>query len=191
MVSCLPDQSSRPLYETMNESPQPSVIVVGGGAFGTSTAYHLAQRRYCNVKVLDRFAAPSKEAAANDLNKIIRYDYPNSLYTKLSLEAMDVWKHPSGFLSGLFRPSGWIMAAQELTQSFLKSSHQSSRERGNGSEFITIEETKRRWPVFTGSFTGWTNLWSPEAGWVGTPWSRINTRLMQAGSIRSSSSPYG
>ncbi|KAF2720170.1 sarcosine oxidase [Polychaeton citri CBS 116435] len=145
----------------------PSIIIVGGGAFGTSTAYHLAHQGYTRVTVLDRFAAPSKDAAATDLNKIIRADYPNPLLSKLGQEAMSVWKDPKTFLSGLYRPTGWIMAAHEMTQGFLRQALQTAVEDGRKDvRLISINETKRRWPEFTGTFSGWTNLWSPGAGWV-------------------------
>ena len=145
----------------------PSVLVIGGGAFGTSTAYHLSIRGYTRVKVLDRFAAPSKDAAATDLNKIVRYDYPNPLYTRLGLEAMTVWRDPKHLLSGMFRHTGWLMGAHEMTQDFLKSAYESSQKAGlDGVRFMEVSEIKQTWPQFTGDFKGWTNLWSPEAGWV-------------------------
>ena len=145
----------------------PSILIVGGGAFGTSTAYHLAHRGYTKVKVLDRFAAPSKDAAATDLNKIVRYDYPNPLYNKLGLEAMKIWEAPNNLFSGLFRRTGWIMSAHEMTAGFLDSAFETSQKAGRKSvKFIDVPETKRMFPQFTGDFSGWTNLWSPEAGWV-------------------------
>ncbi|KAJ6070525.1 FAD dependent oxidoreductase [Penicillium canescens] len=146
---------------------QPSVLIVGGGAFGTSTAYHLSHRGYANVTILDRFAAPSKDAAATDLNKIVRYDYPNPLYTKLGLEAMGVWKDQNSLFRGMFRGTGWIMSAHEMTRDFLKAAYESGvKQKREGVKWMSIAETKSKWPEFTGSFDGWTNLWSPEAGWV-------------------------
>jgi sarcosine oxidase/L-pipecolate oxidase len=153
----------------MARAEHPSILVIGGGAFGTSTAYHLSLRGYTSVKVLDRFVAPSKDAAATDLNKIIRYDYPNPLYTKLALEAMAVWKSPTSLLSGLFRGTGWILAAHEITKGFIEAAYNSSRKANvDGVRFMTISEIKRAWPEFTGPFKGWTNLWNPGAGWVST-----------------------
>lgn len=154
----------------MPEQETPSIIVVGGGAFGTSTAYHLSLRGYTRVKVLDRFAAPSKDAAATDLNKIVRYDYPNPLMSELATHAMREWKKTDGLFSGMFRPTGWIMSAHDKTQGFLKQAYETSQRAGReGVEFISTEETKKKWPQFTGDFQGWTNLWSPEAGWVRQP----------------------
>lgn len=147
----------------------PSILIIGGGAFGTSSAYHLAHRGYTKVTILDRFAAPSKDAAATDLNKIIRFDYPNPLYSKLGLEAMKIWEAPGNLFSGLFRRTGWIMAAHEMTGGFLQSAYETSKQAGReGVKFIDIPETKKMFPEFTGKFPGWTNLWSPQAGWVRT-----------------------
>lgn len=150
---------------------QPSILIVGGGAFGTSTAYHLSHRGYSKVTVLDRFPAPSKDAAATDLNKIIRHDYPNPLYTKLGREAMTVWKDPNSIFRDLFRGTGWIMSAHEMTKDFLKAAYENATKGGSTTQkdsarWMSIAETKKTWPQFTGSFDGWLNLWSPQAGWV-------------------------
>lgn len=74
-----------------NTETSKSILIVGGGTFGTSTAYHLSLRGYTNVTVLDRFPIPSVEAAGNDINKVIRSDYAEPLYTKLGNEAIKHW----------------------------------------------------------------------------------------------------
>lgn len=68
-----------------------SVLIVGCGVFGLSTAIELAKRHY-NVTALDINQIPSSCSAANDHNKIIRTEYSDLLYTKLALEAVDQWK---------------------------------------------------------------------------------------------------
>lgn len=146
---------------------KPSVLIVGGGAFGTSTAYHLSLRGYSSVTVLDRFDAPSKDSAATDLNKVIRADYPNPLYTQLGLEAMRVWKDTGSVFAGLYRESGWVMAAHDLTREWLEKSRLTAEKAGRkGVKYMTAAELRKQWPSFTGEFPGWTNLWSPAAGWV-------------------------
>lgn len=146
---------------------QPSVLIVGGGVFGTSTAYHLSNRGYTRVTVLDRFDAPSKDSAACDLNKVVRADYPNPLYTKLGTEAMDIWKDPKSIFSGLYRETGWIMSAHSMTRGWLESARQTAlKAKRQGVQYLSTEELKKRWPAFTGNFPDWTNLWSPAAGWV-------------------------
>ncbi|KAI0159937.1 FAD dependent oxidoreductase [Hypoxylon sp. FL1284] len=144
-----------------------SVLIVGGGVFGTSTAYHLASRGYKSVTVIDRFDAPSKDSAGCDLNKVIRADYPNPLYARLGQEAMKEWKDPKSLFAGLYRESGWIMSGHDLTRDWLESSRKLSEKIGRkGVKYMSADEIKQQWPAFTGDFAGWTNLYSPAAGWV-------------------------
>lgn len=145
----------------------PSVLVIGGGVFGTSTAYHLAQRGYDKVTVVDRFEPPSRDSAATDLNKVIRADYPNPHYAKLGLETMRVWKDPEAIFSGLYCETGWIMGGHEMTNEWLQNAKELADKTGRrGVEYLTVAQMKHKWPALTGDFPGWTNLYSPEAGWV-------------------------
>jgi glycine/D-amino acid oxidase-like deaminating enzyme len=48
-----------------------SILVVGGGAWGTSTALELARRGYSDVTVIDPFPVPSPISAGTDNNKIM------------------------------------------------------------------------------------------------------------------------
>ncbi|KAI0490063.1 FAD dependent oxidoreductase [Xylaria cf. heliscus] len=71
------------------------VTIVGAGAFGLSTALHLAQAGYRNISVLDKGATiPSDFSAANDVNKILRVEYDDDFYTNLAAEALNAWKTP-------------------------------------------------------------------------------------------------
>lgn len=146
---------------------KPSVLIVGGGAFGTSTAFHLNQRGYSSVTVLDRFDAPSTDAAATDLNKVIRFDYPNPLYSALGREAYDAWTSPSSLFAGLYRKTGWIMSGHEMTVDWLKKAFsQAKDENRQDVGWLSAGDIKSRWPAFSGRFPGWTNLFSGNAGWV-------------------------
>lgn len=62
------------------------VLILGAGAWGLSSALRLTEAGYSNITVFDRAeAAPSPYSAANDLNKIIRAEYEDPFYTKLTL----------------------------------------------------------------------------------------------------------
>jgi sarcosine oxidase / L-pipecolate oxidase len=57
-------------------SKESRIAIVGGGAWGLSTALHLHQAGYSNVVIYERAETiPSSHSAANDLNKIIRAEY--------------------------------------------------------------------------------------------------------------------
>jgi sarcosine oxidase/L-pipecolate oxidase len=48
-----------------------SILIIGAGTWGCSTALHLARRGYKNITVLDPYAIPSPISAGNDINKIV------------------------------------------------------------------------------------------------------------------------
>lgn len=48
-----------------------SILIVGGGTWGCSTALHLARRGYTNVTLLEPYPIPSAISAGNDINKIV------------------------------------------------------------------------------------------------------------------------
>ncbi|KAH9485485.1 L-pipecolate oxidase [Psilocybe cubensis] len=69
------------------------VVIVGAGCFGISTAYHLLQRGYTDVTVLDRSTVlPAPDAASNDLNRVVRSSYDDAFYARLAREAILSWK---------------------------------------------------------------------------------------------------
>ena len=88
-----------------------AVIIVGAGCFGISTAYHLLQRGYTDVTILDRSEQlPAPDAASTDINKgewaytpsspptnqpvmkVVRTSYSDIFYTRLALDAIQEWK---------------------------------------------------------------------------------------------------
>lgn len=148
-------------------SQSDSILIIGGGTFGTSTAYHLAQRGYTSVVVLDRWARPSREAAGNDLNKIVRTEYPQTHYAQLAQDAAAVWKDDNGVFSGLYHESGWILAGTAGRMEFIESSIQAQRKLGLKEAVpITGPQIRQRWPQFTGAFADWKPVYNPATAWV-------------------------
>jgi sarcosine oxidase/L-pipecolate oxidase len=146
-----------------------SVLVVGGGTFGTSTAYHLSLRpeKYKNITVLDRFSVPSQEAAGNDINKVIRNDYADQLYARLATEAMKLWADPQGLYKGLYHRTGWLLGAAAGSKDFVRQSAETARNLGLVvAHSISATEIRERWPLITGEMDGWSTVWNPSAGWT-------------------------
>lgn len=144
-----------------------SVLIIGGGTFGSSTAYHLSQRGYKSIKVLDRWPIPSVEAAGNDINKVIRADYSEPLYSRLAGEALKVWQDQSGILKGLFYQTGWLIGTGDLTLPFCEASLKNAEKLGHEKgQWLSANEVKSRWPVLTGNFPDWQILWNGNAGWA-------------------------
>ncbi|KAF4621342.1 hypothetical protein D9613_000843 [Agrocybe pediades] len=69
------------------------IVIVGAGCFGVSTAYHLLERGYTDVTILDRSnVLPAPDAASNDINRIVRSSYDDKFYTLLARQAIASWK---------------------------------------------------------------------------------------------------
>ncbi|EIW80713.1 FAD dependent oxidoreductase [Coniophora puteana RWD-64-598 SS2] len=84
-----------------------SVLIVGAGCYGLSTALHLLRRGYKDVTILDRAEhLPAQDAASTDINKIVRSCYNDIFYTKLAREAISAWK--SGEWDGCYHESGAV-----------------------------------------------------------------------------------
>lgn len=147
---------------------EPSVLVVGAGTFGTSTAFHLASsyKDASRVSIIDRSPSPPKPAASIDINRIIRTDYPNSLYCNLACEAIHAWFW-SYELGPFFHKTGWVMLDEkgsDLSERVLKV----FKDRGSTqTEDVPLDKLDERWDVLKGTdIEGFENAyWNPEAGW--------------------------
>ena len=70
----------------MGVSKNEHIAIIGGGAFGLSTAFELSQQGYTNITVFEKDEEiPSRWSAANDLNKIMRAEYEDDFYTNLAV----------------------------------------------------------------------------------------------------------
>lgn len=150
---------------------EPTVLIIGAGTFGTSTAYHLAQtyRDPSKVTIIDRWAPDSKgekHAAAIDVNRIIRTDYESPLYCNLANEAIHSWFWMLE-LGEFFHKTGWVVLDED--ESGYKANVKKTFEK-RGSDYtkeVPVQELAERWSVLRGLETkGHRTAYSnPEAGW--------------------------
>lgn len=150
-------------------STSESVLIVGGGTFGTSTAYYLSQNptTYKSITVLDAFPVPGPETAGNDVNKVIRADYPGAIYASLATEAIRLWSDPEGIYKGLYHRCGWFYASGGDSLDFINTASETARKLGlEVPQPVTAEEVRSKFPVFTGTMDGWKTVWNSSAGWA-------------------------
>jgi sarcosine oxidase / L-pipecolate oxidase len=165
-ISC---RASKAVAATVNSimALTTSFLIVGGGTFGTATAYELTQRGYTSVTVLDRSAPPSSEAAGNDLNKAVRADYADPLYVKMATEAIEAWRNPNGLFAGLYSRTGWILASQKDASEWIRTCSATAAELGvENAQETSSEQIKARWPVLRGPMADWSIFWNGSAGWA-------------------------
>lgn len=93
-----------------------SLLVIGAGTWGSSTALHLARRGYTNVTVLDPYPVPSAISAGNDINKIISSGQYSSNKDEIEIneilaqQAFEGWKNDPLF-KPYYHDTGLLMSA--------------------------------------------------------------------------------
>ncbi|KAI8950322.1 DAO-domain-containing protein [Xylaria longipes] len=104
--------------------PPESILIIGSGVFGLSTALSLARRpeipSETAITVIDRSpdpgVFPARDASSIDSSRIIRADYSDPAYTKLAGEAHAHWRrdldNPDSLGGdGRYHESGLLLAA--------------------------------------------------------------------------------
>lgn len=143
-------------------------LIIGAGVFGTSTALHLIESDpSATVTLLDQTPFPCPLAASHDINKIIRADYGDAFYSKLALEAQELWRDDP-----LYKPYYHESGIIKIDDAGL--SHQMvDNYRNLGVEFtagiMTPENARTQ---FDGLYRDgdWRDVkevfWNPQSGWA-------------------------
>src|SRR2546425_13345733 len=85
LVNSLPGEEGRGALMTRAD-----VIVIGGGANGTSTAFHLASRGVKNVLLLERRHLGA--GATGKSGSLVRMHYTNEAESRLAFESLKVFR---------------------------------------------------------------------------------------------------
>jgi sarcosine oxidase/L-pipecolate oxidase len=91
--------NSTKLFEEVTMISRDSrIVILGGGAWGLSTALYLVEAGYCDITILERAKTiPSPYSAAYDLNKIVRAEYEDEFYSRLALVCVSLHVKSSRF----------------------------------------------------------------------------------------------
>ncbi|EMC92887.1 hypothetical protein BAUCODRAFT_151280 [Baudoinia panamericana UAMH 10762] len=92
-----------------------SILIVGSGVFGLSTAYALAQRpafRNTKITLIERLEFPASDASSIDSSRIIRPDYADGAYAALMAEGMPLWRGEFG-AEGRYTEAGLCLVTDE------------------------------------------------------------------------------
>lgn len=143
-----------------------TILIVGAGVFGASTAQYLARDfPGTKVTVVDRHALPNPSAASSDWNKIVRSDYDDIFYMKLAMEAHEFWR-----IDPVFKPfyhEAGTLWAEDMGMGRKTLANYDSLGVKHHAKILTPEEARSRFPVF--SAADWTdskeNFHNPESGW--------------------------
>ncbi|KAF4125615.1 sarcosine oxidase / L-pipecolate oxidase [Geosmithia morbida] len=109
----------------MEKTPE-SILIVGSGLFGLSTAWSLTKRpRFdeTRITVVDNASAgggrfPPEDSASVDASRIVRADYADTHYSRLGAEAQALWRQQEdGEVGGQGRytENGFLIMASDMT----------------------------------------------------------------------------
>ncbi|KAF2760962.1 FAD dependent oxidoreductase [Pseudovirgaria hyperparasitica] len=101
-----------------------SILIVGSGVFGLSTAYALATDpdfKDTEITVVDRQEFPAADASSIDTSRIIRADYADPAYAALAFEAQSHWRGTWG-LDGRYTETGLCVVAEPGSDAYVRSS---------------------------------------------------------------------
>jgi len=140
------------------------VAVIGCGAFGSWTAWHL-RRAGLRVLLMDAWGPGHSRSSSGGESRIIRMGYgADVIYTRMAMRSLAQWKElerRSG--ESLFHPTGvlWLARAGDsysaATQAALAQEHVAT-------EILSAEELVERYPQFRWPDAGVYAIFEPESG---------------------------
>ncbi|EHL03147.1 putative L-pipecolate oxidase [Glarea lozoyensis 74030] len=156
-------------------NPPKSILIVGSGVFGLSTAWSLAKRpefSKTKITIVDRSSFPAPDGSSIDTSRIIRPDYADPAYAALAAKAHETWRQQGPDElggSGRYSESGLTLVANRGSNGlpYVRSSYENvlALNKGTPNEG-TVHELKSSEEIKNCVRTGGTN----------GNWGYINTR---------------
>lgn len=159
------------------------VIVVGAGAWGSWTAYHLRDRGV-RVTHIDQYGVANSRATSGDESRGVRSSYGDrstvQVWTKWARAAIKRWEefdaeYAPRFGTKLYYTTGDVIM-RAADEPFLKLTREQWTKDGVKHEVITGDEVRKRWPVINADDTT-IAIVEPDAGVVRA---RASTQVVAA-----------
>lgn len=166
--------------------PPNSILIIGSGVFGLSTALQLTQQREfakTSITILDRSPEPgvfpARDASSIDSSRIIRADYSDPAYARLAAEAAQHWRRQGpGELGGegRYTESGLFLVANKdgtpglgyVQKSWINAIALANAEGGRGPESVRLAAYPRQLQLMVpsaGVFGDWGYV-NDSSGWA-------------------------
>jgi glycine/D-amino acid oxidase-like deaminating enzyme len=145
---------------------QPSVVVVGAGAFGGWSALHLAQAG-AKVTLLDAWGPGSSRASSGGETRTIRATYgpAHVLYVKMVARALQLWQeYERRWNLRLFFRSGALRMAG-ADDSYESGALPALKDAGIRFEKLSASDCARRWPQMNLEGVSWS-VYEPDCGFL-------------------------
>ncbi|KAJ5550124.1 FAD dependent oxidoreductase [Penicillium sp. DV-2018c] len=141
-----------------------SILIVGAGAFGLSTALELNKRGYTNITVVDRFVPPSADGSSVDISRIIRADYADPVYSQMAQEALAGWA--TEYKDQYFE-SGFAMLSQTPNNHYIEESKANILAAGGKLDDLPdATDLRKLYPGVQANLSGMNGYHNPKGGWA-------------------------
>lgn len=141
-----------------------TILIVGAGIFGLSTALELKKRGYQHVTVVDRYLPPVVDGSSVDISRVIRVDYADPLYSQMAREAREGW---SCDYKEYYYQSGFVMLSEKPGHPYLERMKEVNESLGTRlEEFDDANGVRQRYPEFQVQTDGLKAYVNQQGGWA-------------------------
>ncbi|MEK6322739.1 MAG: N-methyl-L-tryptophan oxidase [Acidobacteriota bacterium] len=124
--------------------------IVGAGVMGAAAACEIA-REGAKVALIDQSVLPNPRAASVDHSKVFRFAYPEQLYVKLAVDALERWRElESETATRLLTQTGALLIGKRKP-SFEIECYEALRAQGLEAELLNSQQVTERFPQFDSS----------------------------------------
>lgn len=145
-----------------------SILVVGAGIFGVTSALELTRRGH-SVTLMDPGPIPHPKAASNDISKAVRMDYgSDEFYMSLMEEALFVWDQWNrDWDEPLYHEDGFLVLTpvEMVPGSFEYDSFQMLLKHGHYLQRLNSQAIKNRFPAWNADKYR-DGYFNPRGGWA-------------------------
>lgn len=126
----------------------PEVIIIGGGVFGCSTAYHLATKGCRDVLLLEaRDIGSQSTSQAAGFIRVLRGSTLMTRMARHAIEAFERFQADTGHDIGFRQPGAFLVALGGKTAARLRAWTERGTRLGVVSSLISLEEARGRFPL--------------------------------------------
>ncbi|KAM5449205.1 hypothetical protein MaudCBS49596_005030 [Microsporum audouinii] len=152
-----------------------SILIVGGGVFGLSTALALSRRHKGSIALLEAAPAiPNPYGSSVDSSRILRADYANPAYSRLAESALAQWRTTPWGHEGRHHRNGLVLVSSvNGSDTYMRKSYENVRRLNPNvvERLPTPADVRRVVPGYgvgshvNGGYVNWDSAWGDaEAG---------------------------
>ena len=128
---------------------QPSIVIVGAGIVGLSTAYALLERGMRDVHILEQEAVDHSRSTSSSISRLLRFEYgADTFYSRMVKLSLEYWCELARRTQRqLYTPTGVLNLGTHDDGS--ERAQEAVRSLGLASERLSLSECRQRFPQFS------------------------------------------